>query len=135
MGIALRCTSTMYRSGGWRTAIEIRVVSRSCVYKGQRTPPTVDWHATTYILEYHTFVGFGASSPSRAVFPSASGRSRFTTSDLTPDPVPVRSSDSDLPVRMRDYDLRSGSGSGPRPRSSRQRFSLLFASLPRRVAL
>ena len=116
----------MYRLGGWRKTIEIRVTSRSCVYKGQRTPPTVDQHATTYILEYHTFVGFGASSPSRAVFPSASGPSRFTTSDPTPDPVPVR---------IRDSDLRSGSGSGPRPCSSRQRFSLLFASLPRRVTL
>ena len=125
----------MYRLGGWRTTIEIRVARRSCVYKGQRTPPTVDRHATTYILEYHTFVGFGASSPSRAVFPSASGPSRFTTSDPAPDPGPVRSSASDLSVRIRDSDLHSGSGSGPRPRSSRQRFSLLFASLPRRVTL
>ena len=40
-------------------------------------PPTVDWYATTCILEYHSFVRFGALSPSRAVFPSASDPSLF----------------------------------------------------------
>ena len=38
LGIARKCTSTMYRSEGWRTGIEIWVVSRSCVYRDQRTP-------------------------------------------------------------------------------------------------
>ena len=38
LGIACKCTSTMYRSRGWRTGIEIWVVSRSCVYRGQHTP-------------------------------------------------------------------------------------------------
>ena len=64
--------------------IRIWVVSRSCVYKGQRSPLTVDRHATTYILEYRTFVRFGASSPSRVVFTSASGP--FPFHDLRSDP-------------------------------------------------
>ena len=73
--------------------------------------PTVDWHATTCILEYHSFVRLGALSPSPAVFPSASDLSsfprflvstfphflvsRFTIFDPIPDPVPVRLSHSD----------------------------------------
>ena len=72
LGIAWKGTSTMYRSGRWRTAIEIWVVSRSCVYKGQRAPrlkigtqQPVFWNTTR-------FVRLGSLSPSHAVFPSAS---------------------------------------------------------------
>ena len=38
LGIAWRCMSTMYRSEDGGTGIEIWVVSRSCVYRGQRSP-------------------------------------------------------------------------------------------------
>ena len=40
-------------------------------------PPTVDRHAITCILEYLSFIRLGAVSPSRAVFPSASGLFSF----------------------------------------------------------
>ena len=50
LGIAWKCTSTMYRSGGWRArdsdpGCETILCIKRLVY-----PPTVDRHATTYIL-------------------------------------------------------------------------------------
>ena len=62
MGIARKCTSTMYRSGGWWTGIEIWVVSRSCVYRGQRTHPLNNGTQQPIFLEYQTFLRFGTLS-------------------------------------------------------------------------